>query len=56
MNNSLSKQNNPRRKSNPMDKICSKLQISVKDQNTETQLSKDVKLRIQKYIENDSVR
>lgn len=42
-----------RRKSTQLDKICSKLEISVKDQEPEYQLSKSVKLRIQKYIEND---
>lgn len=45
-----------RRKSTQLDKICSKLEISVKDQDAENQLSKSVKLRIQKYIENDQVR
>lgn len=39
-----------------MDKICSKLEISIKDQDTESQLSKPIKLKIQKYIENDQCK
>lgn len=39
-----------RKISNQLNKICSKLQISLKDANNEDALSKSVKLKIQKYI------
>jgi hypothetical protein len=45
-----------RRVSNPLDKICSKLEISVKDAPDGSTLTKAVKLKIQKMIEKDEIR
>ena len=50
------KERSHRRVSNQMDKICSKLEISVKDVKDGDTLIKSVKLKIQKLIEKDEIR